>query len=192
MKPFVTMMILILGFQMTVKAQKSPSNHLAPKEDIRVNREFDENGNLVKFDSLYSYSWSGDSLLVDSIHPGNFSHLFGNDFNFLSEKSFFDPSFFEDFDQHFFAPLSKQQDSIMNQFHLHHKFHFNNDSTQMNALDLDDFFKQFSDNMNDSSKTSPPFSNQFNFFPGSMNEIMEMLEQKMKELEELHQKNFNP
>ena len=29
-----------------------------PKTDIRVNKEYDENGNLIKYDSSYSYFYS--------------------------------------------------------------------------------------------------------------------------------------
>ena len=42
----------------------------APNEKIEVNKEFDEDGNLIRYDSVYSYSsgkWNHDELKMDSI-----------------------------------------------------------------------------------------------------------------------------
>jgi len=191
MKRCILLLALIFGFHCSMMAQKSKSKPTAPKEDIKVNREFDENGNLIKFDSIYSYSWSGDTLLLDSIHPGNFPDHFGNNFNFPADSSFFELPFFQGFDQPFFGPFGKQQDSIMQQFGLNHQFHFRNDSIDSNFMDIEDFFKQFSENKNDSTFRNSPFKNQFNFSPNSMNEMIEMIEKQMKEMEQQHQKFFN-
>ena len=43
---------------------------IQPKTDIKVNKEYDEKGNLIRYDSSYSYYYSNienDSLLGDSI-----------------------------------------------------------------------------------------------------------------------------
>ena len=40
-----------------------------PDEQIIVNKEYDEDGNLIAFDSTYVHQWSSDTL----------QHLFGND-----------------------------------------------------------------------------------------------------------------
>jgi len=149
MKRFILLLALIFGFHYSMMAQKSKSKPTTPKEDIKVNREYDENGNLIKFDSLYSFNWSGDTLLLDSIYPGNFPDPFGNNFNFFS------------------------------------------DSIDSNFMDIEDFFKQFSENKNDSTFRNSPFKNQFNFSPNSMNNMMEMLQKQMKEMEQQHQKYFN-
>jgi hypothetical protein len=185
------MLAMIFGFQWSMMAQKSNSKTTAPKEDIKVNREYDENGNLIKFDSLYSYSWSGDTLLLDSIHPSNFPDPFGNNFNFLSDSSFFELPFIQGFDQHFFGPFSKKQDSIMNQFQMHHQFHFKNDTINWNSKDIDDLFRKYSENKNDSMSIKSPSGNQFNFSPNSMNDMIEMLEKQMKQMEEQQQKYFS-
>ncbi len=45
-------------------------NKIEPKTNIKVNKEYDENGNLIRYDSTYSYYYSnieGDSLLRDSV-----------------------------------------------------------------------------------------------------------------------------
>ena len=185
MKPYLLLLALMFGFQLTMKAQKSKPNQTQPKENIHVNREFDQNGNLVKFDSIYSYSWSGDTLLTDSLHPGNFAFPFGNNFNFPSDSSFFDLPFFQGFD-----PFSQKQDSLMKQFRLHHPLHFKNDSIVPDSINLDDFFKQFSKNNNDSTSINAPLKNQFNFSPNSMNKMMEMMEKQLMEMEEQDQKYF--
>ncbi len=41
-----------------------------PKEDIKVNKEYDENGYLIRYDSTYTYYYSnieGDEIVADSI-----------------------------------------------------------------------------------------------------------------------------
>jgi hypothetical protein len=58
-KPF--MILLCISFLSTsVLAQLNKPNK-QPKKDIKVNREYDENGNLTRYDSTYVYTWSSDS-----------------------------------------------------------------------------------------------------------------------------------
>lgn len=189
MKLCMIILTLIIGSHITLMAQQSKSNQSAPKEDIKVNREYDENGNLVRFDSLYSYSWSGDTLLLDSLQGGNFPGAFGNSFDFFSDSSLFDLPFFQGFGPSF-GPFSQDKDSILNKLGLLHEFNFSQDSTHSGMLNLDDFFKQFSDNQNDSTFKHSPLNNQFNFSPDSMNEMMEMIQNQMKEIEEQTQRHF--
>ncbi|WP_421918413.1 hypothetical protein [Marinifilum sp.] len=40
---------------------QNTENKTPPKKDIKVNKVYDENGNLVRYDSTYVYSWSSDS-----------------------------------------------------------------------------------------------------------------------------------
>ncbi len=54
-----------------------------PKIDVKVNRQYDDKGNLVKFDSTYSYFYSS---------PKGSMHL-GNDSVFSSFRSFFEKSY---------------------------------------------------------------------------------------------------
>ena len=50
----------------------------APKENIRVNKEFDKNGNVIKYDSAYSYYYSNiknNPVVADSIFNKFRNHL---------------------------------------------------------------------------------------------------------------------
>ena len=68
-----------------------------PKKDIRVNKEFDKNGNLIKYDSTYSYYYSNiknNSSLADSMF-NKFRGQFQAQYPF-SDRPFFDNFFFQD------------------------------------------------------------------------------------------------
>jgi len=71
------------------KAQKSEENIIKPDENITVNKEYDEFGNLKRYDSIYSYSYSSNGKLSDSLKL-QFQQHFNN-------HSFFEDSFFDDF-----------------------------------------------------------------------------------------------
>jgi len=69
----------------------------APHTDIKVKKEYDKNGNLVKFDSTYSYYYSNiknNSRLRDSIF-NNFKDQFNHKY-FFSKDPFFNDFFFSD------------------------------------------------------------------------------------------------
>lgn len=74
---------------------KTPQN--MPKEDIKVNKEYDEAGNLIRFDSTYTYYYSNidsNAILGDSIF-----NKFKDEFNMhypFSYKPFFNDFFFQD------------------------------------------------------------------------------------------------
>lgn len=68
-----------------------------PKEDIKVNKEYDKDGNLIRYDSTYTYYYSnidGNKAAGDSIF-NNFRSMFENRYPF-STKPYFDDLFFED------------------------------------------------------------------------------------------------
>lgn len=68
-----------------------------PIEDIKVNKEYDENGNLIRYDSTYTYYDSnieGDEIAADSIF-NNFRNMFENNYSF-STTPYFNDLFFED------------------------------------------------------------------------------------------------
>lgn len=62
MKKFIVLVLACFAF--TVKAQKIDTLSKAPDERITVNKEYDENGNLIGYDSTYIHQWSSDTSLV--------------------------------------------------------------------------------------------------------------------------------
>lgn len=193
MKRYFLFSILTMCFFLNSTAKKKDQKTKAPKEDIKVNREYDENGNLIRFDSLYSYSWSGDTTILKSFSPKDFTNIFGNGFETFSDSSFNRNLFFDDFDQLFSQPYSGTRDSIlMKQFGLqdHFKnFHFPNDSTVVNLNDMDDFLKKNSTSKNDSI-SSKLHHNHFGLQPKTMEEMMQMLQLQMQQMEEYQKKFF--
>lgn len=68
-----------------------------PKEDIKVNKEYDEKGNLIRYDSTYTYYYlniEGDEIAADSIF-NNFRNMFEDNYSF-STTPYFNDLFFED------------------------------------------------------------------------------------------------
>ena len=68
-----------------------------PETNITVNKEYDEDGNIVKYDSTYSYYYSNienNKFAGDSIMK-LFRERFNNRY-FFSEDPFFDNLFFQD------------------------------------------------------------------------------------------------
>jgi len=85
------------GQEQHIKNNKLSNGKNAPKEDIKVNKEYDENGNLIKYDSTYTYYYSNienDTTAEDSIFI-NFKNLFDLHYPF-SHKPYFNDLFFED------------------------------------------------------------------------------------------------
>jgi hypothetical protein len=168
------------------KSDKTQKPKNSPKEDIKVNREYDEKGNLIKFDSTYSYSFSSDTTLKD-FNFKDFPDPFGMNFNFFNDSDF-NQSFFKDFDPSMFNSLRQNQDSLIRRFYNGHNLHFKNDSNMQSFNGLDEFFNQFQGLPNDSNSTIQPFFQGFNFNSEEMKKMMEMMEKQMQELQSQHQK----
>lgn len=69
----------------------------APQEDVKVNKEYDEDGNLIRYDSTYTYFYSSiknDTIAEDSIFD-NFKRMFDLRYPF-SYRPYFNDLFFED------------------------------------------------------------------------------------------------
>ena len=185
MKRSVLFLFATLGLLVCTYAQKQN----LPKENSKVTREYDENGNLTRFDSVYSYSWSGDTTLLNSISPEKLEQLFGNQFGMFPDSSFMGKSFFDDFDQFFSLPFSGSQDSVqMKKFKnipQFPDFMMGDDLLAKHFKDFEQFFNGFGENKSDS--TSKPGSVQ----PNSMEEMIKMLQEQIKNMEEQHQKSLN-
>jgi hypothetical protein len=95
--------------KLSVPEQSSADNNRTnkPQENIKVNREYDKNGNLISYDSTYSYSYSSsmdqmdpqkrDSMLKDFKNFFKEDRAVSNDSvfdHFFSEGSFAEDDFF--------------------------------------------------------------------------------------------------
>lgn len=193
MKRIVVFSFMNLCLIVSLLAQNSDKKQKLPKENSKVTREYDENGNLTKYDSVYTYSWSGDTTMLKSFSPKDFPKLFGENFGFFPDSTLNGNSFFDDFDQLFAQPFNGIRDSIlMKQFEpFHHfkDFHYPNDSTALNFNDLNNLFKENGENKNDSISSKLPH-NSLRLQPKSMEEMMQMLQLQMKEMEEYQRKFF--
>jgi hypothetical protein len=83
------------------KNEKAHEKNL-PESNITVNKEYDEDGNLIRYDSTYSWSYSGserDTLFNDTLFFGNNGYFdrrnFFPDIPFLN-KDFFNNRIFTD------------------------------------------------------------------------------------------------
>ncbi|MCF6268837.1 MAG: hypothetical protein L3J41_03930 [Melioribacteraceae bacterium] len=124
--------------------------YVQPKTNIVVNKEYDEDGNLIKYDSTYSYYYSnieGDTTIGDSIF-NDFKVKFNKRYIF-SQDPFFDNIFFQD--------SLLQYDFYNNNFFIE-RFRKNQDRLNKLFFDMDSikndfFFKQFKKPNNKSEKS---------------------------------------
>lgn len=107
MKKIVLIPILMLFFFVGHTQEKNlkQTDSTMPKENIQVNKQYDENGNLTRYDSIYSYSYSGSNKMNDSLNAV-FESYFKN-------KNVMPDNFFDDF---------FKQDSISGKYNLEELF----------------------------------------------------------------------
>lgn len=115
-----------------------------PKIDIRVNKQYDESGNQIGFDSTYTSFYSnieGDTLLMDSLFnqfnpflKNHYKDAFGKQFEniFFNDSLFYDDFFHTDFfrkryeiNNEYFRRIMEDMDSIKNEFYQRHKEEWN-------------------------------------------------------------------
>ncbi|MCY1721912.1 hypothetical protein OU798_16275 [Prolixibacteraceae bacterium Z1-6] len=88
MKKIILMITGLVFFTIQVFAQDTNKDN-NPDEQIIVNKQYDENGNLIQYDSTYVHQWSSSD--------STFQFLFPDD-PFFSKQGFPDiEQFFEDF-----------------------------------------------------------------------------------------------
>lgn len=203
--------MLILCSVLSVNAQK-PEKQESPDEQIIVNKKYDDQGNLIEFDSTYVHKWSmdstfhfgipGDSLSSYRNFPGieRFMHEFWNDSAFgnapFPQQPFSFGFRFSPFDDKnpgnnllpfsdslYSAPFPFQFDSLF------FDFDFGPNDKLPPGFD-NDFFNDFEEQLNQ-------YFNRFrdnNFeFPGFKNEEHrkeweELMRKHQQELEELQKK----
>ncbi|MBL7984706.1 MAG: hypothetical protein JNM91_06875, partial [Flavobacteriales bacterium] len=113
------------------------ANNDTPQVEVRVNKQYDEHGNLIAYDSSYTsvyQSRSGDAAFMDSVFR-DFMPGFGMRYPFLNDPGFHslffpDSSFHQDFfhhdffqkrmemNQRYMQRMMEQMDSLKNQHFL--------------------------------------------------------------------------
>lgn len=195
MKRFVLFLFLSLCLIVSLLAQNTNKKTNLPKENSKVTREYDEKGNLIRFDSVYSYSYSSDSTLMKDFSSKNFPDVFGGDFSFFNDSTFKGNSFFEEFDRMFadpFNPFDAKQDSIFSKYFEENKHfqHFSNkDSTAFSFGNFGDLFNHFFENKNDSVSIKRQGKIAQKSHPQSMEEMMQLFQEQFQEMEK-QQKQF--
>lgn len=120
-----------------------------PKTDVKVTKEYDKNGNLIRLDSTYTYYYSSNNkdTLFSNFHLKEFKNNFNTQFEsldslflkdyFLKEhfkiNEFFNENFFEDN----FKKNQKEIENIMKQMDSL-RLHF----YKMNSKELKDHKKK--------------------------------------------------
>lgn len=114
--PFV--IFLFAGLMVMAQQNDAPGQ---PKEQSNVIREYDESGNLIRFDSTYVRSWSADSLMSS------------DEFNSVQQqmKELFSGAFGDDSDNFFNDAFGLFDSGVMNQL---------DDSTGMSMPDFGNSF----------------------------------------------------
>jgi hypothetical protein len=167
MKKITTLLGILFCASATIWAQKN-----APEEKSIVKKEFDENGNLIQYDSTFVWQWNSDSTM-------NFS--FDNDFTSGKEFPemfgyFFNDSLFEQLGFLF------KTDSIFN-FQFGHQFPGSFDPTIIGFKELEDLQKQLQEKFNHKNLVFPEFKS-----PEQKEEWEELLQKQQKEKKELLKK----
>jgi len=108
MKKIILFMVVLFAGILVFAQEKSKSKR--PDQQISVNKEYDDQGNLVRYDSSFVRSWSSDTTLnpgdMDAMRKeienfmkeGGFSHFLGDSTN-LANDPFRDMH--HDFFEHF-------------------------------------------------------------------------------------------
>jgi hypothetical protein len=108
-----------------------------PKVNIKVNKHYDDKGNVIGFDSTYTSFYSnveGDTARMDS-HMNTFDRYFNRDYSLFFKDSlryldFFHDDFFlkrYELNDHYFRDMMNRMDSIKNNFYRQEKQKNSND-----------------------------------------------------------------
>ena len=128
-KHFAGLGLALLVSHGLIFSQQDPGEDV-PKPDIKwdVQRHFDENGNLLRYDSTYSWSWSNKNFNktdLDSLFERFGEFPFPGEFlgqEFFEGFDGFDDFFSEDWVEHFHRLHPFGDDSLQNNGHLQ-KYH---------------------------------------------------------------------
>jgi hypothetical protein len=110
----ITIALVLFSWQLFAQDSKKEKD---PDEQIIVNKKYDENGNLIQFDSTYVHKWSSDSTFQFSFPDNDF--FAGNGFPGIDEffKNFMGDSAVAGFNfPEYFGNMPFDTDSSMQYF----------------------------------------------------------------------------
>jgi hypothetical protein len=198
MKKTASILVIFFCVSAPIWAQKN-----APEEKSIVKKEFDENGNLIQYDSTFVWQWNSDSTMNFEFGKNfafgiGFPEMFGEfdadsifeQFGFLNKpdfQPFADEEFFKHFqhsfpDSIFIQGFPFKTDSIFN-FQFGHQFPGSFDPTIIGFKELEDLQKQLQEKFNHKNSVFPEFKS-----PEQKEEWEELLQKQQKEKKELLKK----
>ena len=137
MKQISAFIILIIIGALQLNAQ-----HKTPDEKSIVNKQYDDKGNLIQYDSTYTWNWSSDSSFTFDFPMQGLFKGFDDDF--------MDSVMNRHFNQQFFSFNPFENDDFINRFEQQFNdsafsfFKFPNDSSMVGHFNLnDDLFHEF-------------------------------------------------
>ncbi len=136
MKTLVPFFILMMMVSLAC-AQEQQQNK-KPDEQIKVDKEYDENGNLIRYDSTYVWSWSSDTAMtgmdMEEMRK-EMENFFGSGFHgMMPDSSILGDDPFHDLQERFFPDGT----------HMFHHFDWgNSDSTMLFLPDSLNSFQNF-------------------------------------------------
>lgn len=93
----IALSLMLQGCNGQKKDQQKEQISGTPQTSIKVNKEYDKNGNIVRYDSTYSYYYS--NIKNDTVKQDSIFNLFRNQFNqkyLFSNEPYFNNLFFQD------------------------------------------------------------------------------------------------
>lgn len=196
---FLMFVVLLVGGIAYSQSDKTKKKKNLPQEKVTVNKEYDENGNIISFDSSYVYLWSSDTTMTD--FPGNldFSEFFNWKGSFFdNDSAFFVDPFggfsnheFENFFNHFSNIFPDSIDQDLYSYKNDSTIRFFGDSTNFFHLKKGDLNPDFHWQLNDSSMINFFSEPEFYFQGDSIwKKHQELLEKHFKDMEEFQKKFF--
>lgn len=191
MKKIVLITLFCLTAMFQIQAQNKAKQD-TPDKQITVNRQYDENGNLIQYDSTYVHQWSSDSTFN---FPFNEHFAFGGNIeeilhHFIGDSAMANFGFqngfqFSPFDDDFLNPMMTDS-TFAQRFHMHpdslFNFHrmFPNHLHNIEFPDLKALQKQLEDEIDLHGYNFPEFKSQ-----EQKEEWDRLMQKHQKEKEEL-------
>ena len=154
MRVFSLMLILLLSGSVFIRMSfTQDKENSKPRVNIDVNKKYDEKGNIILYDSTYSYSWSGhgNDIDLDSVFKRFHHHreLYNFDNDYFFPHSYIFPEFPDFKHEHFFryadslSIWNDDLDSVLRHNFSDDFFNWNFDLEPFHYKSIDSIFDYF-------------------------------------------------